>query len=273
MSVQQVIDDPAISPAEIDRASPAPLHFQLADVLERRILGGALAPGAQLPPEPRLGEALGLSRTTVRQALARLEQEGLIVRRKGRGTFVAAARRRSWLLQSTDGFFQDEVERDGRAVSSTVLKRAVEPLPAWACEALELPPGAQGLTIERLRSVDGHVALYVVNHLPEELAESILAMEDGSASLYAQLRATHGLEVAGGRRTLEAVTAGERLGALLGVEASAPLAFVESVSWDRDRRPFDCYRAWLRTDRMKVDLVVASTPAGGAASHADVADM
>lgn len=259
MSVQQEHHVPgALTPAEIDRESPAPLHFQLAELLTRRIAGDVWAPGFKLPPEPAISEALGLSRATVRQALGRLEQQGLIVRQKGRGTFVASSEPRSWLLQSTDGFFEDEAQRQGRTVTSTVLRQDVEPLPPWACDALRVESGHEGLTVERLRSVDGRVALYVVNHLPAELADAVLTMEDGSESLYGRLHETHGIEVVGGRRTLEAVAAGERLGALLGVEPAAPVAFVESVSWDRDRRPFDCYRAWLRTDRMKVDLMVSA---------------
>jgi len=258
MYLQQPSDEFHLDPRELDRESPLALHFQLADLLERRILDGAWPSGTRLPAEPAIAERLALSRTTVRQALARLEQQGLIERIKGRGTFVASSERRSWLLQSSEGFFQDEVERHGRIVTSTILRQALEPLPAWATDALGLPRDARGVTVERLRSVDGHVALYVVNHLIESCADAILGMADGSESLYARLRAALGLEVAGGRRTLEAVSAGDRLGALLGVESQAPLAYVQSLSWDRSQRPFDCYRAWLRTDRMKVEMEVSS---------------
>ena len=60
----------------IDRASPIPYYFQLAELLEQEIMSGRLPPGARLVSEPELGERYGLSRTTVRQALARLEQRG-----------------------------------------------------------------------------------------------------------------------------------------------------------------------------------------------------
>lgn len=249
----------ALSPGAIDRTSAEPLHFQVAGELERRIVSGTWPPGHQLPPEPDLGRLFGLSRATIRQALSRLEQEGLIVRQKGRGTFVADDRRRSWLLQSAGGFFQDEVERLGRRVTSTVLNLEEGPLPGWASDALELPEGSEGVTVERLRSVDGRVALYVVNHLPQHLAKAIVGMEDPSASLYGRLRELHGIEVFGARRTLEAVAASDRLSTLLGVAPQSPLAFVQSVSWDSSLRVFDCYRAWVRTDRLKVDIEVSAS--------------
>src|SRR4051794_16288878 len=98
----------------IDRSSPVPFYFQLAEVLEGAIRSGRWQPGARLASEPELSEHYRLSRTTVRQALARLERRGLIERRKGQGTFVESAAPGLWLLQSSEGFFQNEVDRLGR---------------------------------------------------------------------------------------------------------------------------------------------------------------
>ena len=109
----------------IDRESPVPFYFQLAAMLEHEITAGRWKPGGQIPSEPDLCTAYGVSRSVVRQALQRLEQEGFIVRRKGHGTFVAEAQPRSWLLQSADGFFQDEVDRRGRRVDATSISMRI----------------------------------------------------------------------------------------------------------------------------------------------------
>ena len=82
---------------------------------------------------------------------------------------------------------------------------------------------------------------------------------DGADSLYQRLKEEHGLEVAGGRRFMEAVIAGETLGQKLAVEPTAALVFIESVSWDGEMRPFHCYRSWLRTDRMRVEVQVSAS--------------
>jgi GntR family transcriptional regulator len=251
----------ALPAAAIDRSSPVPFWFQLASALEHAITGGlSWKPGDRLASEAELCDHFGISRTTVRQALARLEQEGMVVRRKGFGTFVASATPRMWLVQSQGGFFHDEVLRLGRAVSSKILRRERVELPSWATAALALPPGAQGIVMERLRSVDGNLALVVTDYLPAYLADTVLDMSE-SDSLYQQLSLEHGLEVAGGRRFLEAVTAGEPLGKLLEIEPSAPLVFIESVAWDADLQPFHCYRTWLRTDRMRVEVQVSAAVA------------
>jgi GntR family transcriptional regulator len=244
--------------ARIDRESPVPFWFQLARVLEHAIATGRWRPGERLPSETELCAHFAISRTTVRQALARLEQEGVVTRRKGFGTFVASPSPRMWLVQSQEGFFQDEVFRLGRSVASEILRREVGELPAWAAAALTLPEGSRGVMMERLRSVDGRLALVVTDFLPEALAGTVLAM-DGRDSLYQRLKYEHHLEVAGGRRFVEAVRAGDKLARLLEVDAGAPLAFIESVSWDADMRPFHCYRSWLRTDRMRVEVQVSTS--------------
>jgi GntR family transcriptional regulator len=256
--------------ADIDRRSPIPFYFQLARLLRDAIVAGRWEPGSRIQSEPELCAQFGLSRSVVRQALATLEVEGLVRRIKGRGTFVADARSRSWLLQSSEGFFHEEVDRMGLSVTSEVLRAEVAELPAWAAGALGKSQGSRGAVLERLRWVDGRLALYVLNYLPEQLAEAVFAVDAEGGSLYEQLAARHGLRVFGGRRVLEAVSANARLAEVLDVDERAPLAHIESVSWDTDLQPFDCYQAWLRTDRMRVEIqVLGAEPAMHAAQHAE----
>ena len=144
----------------------------------------------------------------MRQALTRLDQRGLIERRKGQGTFVADAQPGLWLLQSSRGFFQDEVDRQSRTVTSEIVKaEKAKSLPEWACSALGLAPNSRGATIERLRSLDGLVALYAVNHVPEWLADAALAINNPNESLYRRLHERTGIVAYGGRRSVQAIGA------------------------------------------------------------------
>lgn len=244
-----------LSMLDIDRASPLPLYSQLKRALESEIAAGKLAPGDRLPSEPELCQRFGLSRTTVRQALAEMELEGTLRREKGRGTFVAERKDTSGFLQSSLGFYDEAVMR-GHTVASQVLRAELEPLPGWATEALQLPSQTQGVTVERLRFIDGAVVMYVQNHLLGEFAGSLLSTDLTRASLYGTLRERHGIAIEGGRRVVEAVTASDRLAELLAVEAGFPLLFVESVSWNSGGRPFECYRAWHRSDRSRIEVQV-----------------
>jgi DNA-binding GntR family transcriptional regulator len=113
------------------------------------------------------------------------------------------------------------------------------------------------LTLECLRSVDGENALYIVNHQPQPAADAALALDSPNESLYRRLSKREGLEVYGGHRWLEAVAVNDRTAELLKVEPGTPVAFIQSVTWDEELRPFLSYRAWLRTDRIRIDVQVS----------------
>jgi GntR family transcriptional regulator len=137
-----------------------------------------------------------------------------------------------------------------------VVRQEVEVLPHWAAAALGLPEGGEGVTVERLRWIDDRLVMYVLNHLPPNLADTVLAADLERGSLYGVLEEREGLRVVGGRRVVEAVTAEGELAELLEVDSGAPILFVESVSWDERSQPFECYRAWHRADRTKIQVQV-----------------
>jgi GntR family transcriptional regulator len=242
--------------SRIDRGSPLPFYYQLKKLLADEIEGGRWAPGDRMPSEPSICGHFAVSRTTVRQALAELESEGMIRREKGRGTFIAEPRSTSWLLQSSHGFY-DEADGQGHKVTSRVLRNEVAVLPQWAADALQLAPGSKGVVLERLRCVDDALVMYVLNLLPFELLDTLAAADLENGSLYRTLEEAGGLRVFGGRRVVEAITAQDDFSTLLEVEPGAPLLFVESVSWDETMKPFECYRAWHRADRTRIEVQVA----------------
>jgi GntR family transcriptional regulator len=239
----------------IDRRSPVPYFFQLKALIGEQLDRGRWRPGDRIPSEPELCKRFEVSRATVRQALAELEREGRLRKERGRGTFVTEPRTSAWFLQSAHGFF-DEASEAGRTVTSQVLRRELAPLPSWASAALELPPESDGVRLERLRSVDGEIVMHVESHLRAEFAELVLDAGLEDASLYQVLREGSGIEVGGGRRVVEATTAHAELARLLEVKRGAAVLYVEAVSLDQDRRPFETYRAWHRSDRTKIAVQV-----------------
>ncbi|MGX6446577.1 GntR family transcriptional regulator [Patulibacter sp. S7RM1-6] len=241
----------------IDRASPVPFYFQLKSAIEREIADGRWPPGERIPPEMQMCEHFEVSRTTVRQALTELTREGLLVRERGSGTFVAEPARRDggWELQLAQGFW-DEARRGDHVVVSKVLERVVEPLDGDAARDLGVAPGTPGVRLERLRWVDGALTMHVVSHLRAELADAVLAADLEQGSLYAALAERAGVAVGGGWRDVEAVAADARRAELLEVPAGTPLLRVDSVSLDGDGRPFERYRAWHRGDRTRLHIHV-----------------
>ena len=134
-------------------AGPTPLYQQLKERLRAEIARGAYTPGDQLPAEPELIRLYGVSRITVRQALSGLEVEGLIVRRHGKGTFVAERRIAHDLVRLTD--FVEDMELAGLAPSSRVLRFAREATTHEVAEALNIPVGTEVVCVDRLRCGSG----------------------------------------------------------------------------------------------------------------------
>jgi GntR family transcriptional regulator len=241
----------------VDRSSPVPLYFQIYELLEQAIVSGGAKPGVRISAEPELARHFGVSRSVVRQALARLENGGLVSRHRGHGSFVADHHRRSWRLEGSAGFFEDELRRFGRRVLSHVMRCELTPLPMWASDALGVAPATSGVILERVRYVDGLLTLYDINYLPERLSAGVLGIAgDEQQSLYGMLERVYGLRVQTGTRVVNAVIAGEGFADILDVAPGAPLLVVDGVDFDANSNPFDCYRTWLRPDRMKLEVEV-----------------
>lgn len=147
----------------IDRTSPIPLYFQVAQQLERSIGDGQLEPGSRLPNEVELAERLSLSRPTTRRAMQYLVDKGLVVRQRGVGTRVVSAQvRRSLELTS---LYDDLVATGQRPQTAVLSSTVVEASPAVA-DALGVAPGAAVTEIVRIRSASEQPIAHLTNYLP-----------------------------------------------------------------------------------------------------------
>ncbi|HSB90413.1 MAG TPA: GntR family transcriptional regulator [Anaerolineales bacterium] len=237
----------------VNRRSSVPLYVQVKQALEGQIDRSAWRPGDRIPSEPELCRLFGVSRPVIRQALQEMAYEGLLTRRKGLGTFVAEPRitTRS-LVHSLVGFFQ-EMEAKGLAPVTEVLEQSMLPAGARVGQQLDLEPTTPVIKITRLRFVEGEPVVLVTSYLPYEVCPELLTADLRRQSLYAFLRETYGLTLAGGRRVIEAVLAGEQDAAHLRVPAGSPLLRLESVSVLADGRPMEYFHGLFRS-RFEVEL-------------------
>jgi GntR family transcriptional regulator len=247
----------------IDRDSPIPYYHQLRQLLEAQIESGRLEVDAQLPGEHALCEAYGVSRTVVRQALSDLESSGLVVRRKGKGTFVAAPKTPEGLVQSLQGLY-DDVRARGQELHSRVLRLAADrPTPAIA-RLLRLEPGEDVVVLERVRYVEGEPWVATVTHLPLALAEPLLEMDMTRRSLYRTLEEDFGLRLLAAQRTVEAARAGETLARHLGISEGSPVLLLKSLTLLDDGRPVEYFVAWHRGDRSRFEVHLESSTVAAA---------
>ena len=237
----------------VDRSSYIPYYVQVVHALKDYIEHGGGQPGEQLPGEPELCRLFGVSRTVIRQALKELEYEGLIVREKGRGTFIAEPKIRESLFQELTGFYQDMAAK-GHPPVSKILKQTVVPAIPKIAAYLNLNPETPVIQIDRLRYVQDEPIVFVTTYLPHALCPMLLEADLTEQSLYAFLEQEYGLVIARGRRILEAVLANEYDAELLGVMPGAPLILLDSVSYLEDGTPIEFFHALHRGDRSRFEV-------------------
>lgn len=237
----------------IDKASWTPYYEQLRLILEEEIRSGRLAVGAQLASESALCESYGVSRTVVRQALMELANEGLIVREKGRGSFVARPKVDEHLAQSLVGL-AEEVRGRGGELENKILGFGSQDAPARIAETLGLAPGAAVIRLDRLRLIDGEPWVVTSTYLPHDLCAGLLAFDMTHRSLYATLEAELGLVIHHGRRTIEAALAGAERAAMLRIDPGAPVLLLQSTGYLADGRVLEHFVAWHRGDRSRFEV-------------------
>lgn len=237
----------------IDRSSPLPFYHQLKQLVVADIAERGLQPGDRLRGDHALCEAYGVSRTVVRQALNELEVEGVITRSKGRGTFVAPAPATQGLIARLTGLYED-VSARGLELRTEVRKIAVVPADDAQATSLQIEVGDPVVHIERLRFVGGEPWVFVVTDVPRWVAPGLEDEDLTDESLYRVLEQAYGVRLVRGRRLVEAVLAGARLGRLLGVRRSDPLLVLRSVGIDRDTRPVERFVAFHRGDRSRFEV-------------------
>ncbi|MST34102.1 GntR family transcriptional regulator, partial [Acidimicrobiaceae bacterium USS-CC1] len=154
----------------IDRSSPVPLYFQIAENLRAAVAEGRLRPGDRLDNELDLCARLGVSRPTVRQAIQTLVQDGMVVRRRGLGTVVAARPIQRPLALTS---LYDDLVTAGRRPATRVLEVTWREADEHAAAALAVEVGAPVVSIQRLRSAGGRPLALMHNELAAHWVEGL----------------------------------------------------------------------------------------------------
>jgi len=232
-----------------------PKARQVYLVLRERIAGSGLNVGDALPGEQALADEHNVSRITVRRALAELEREGLIDRRRGAGTFVALRNAVKPVVADLADVLSNIVAM-GRATDVRLLAFGYhDPSPAVA-EALRLASGERVQRSVRVRLVDGEPFSYLTTHVPERIGVTYTEPELASKPLLALLERSS-VSVERATQEIGAVLASPEAAASLNVDIGSALIALTRVVYDVDGRGVEHLHALYRPDRyaFRMDLV------------------
>ena len=224
--------DPSTEPFLTDRR---PLHIRVQEHLRTLIAEEAYEAEEQLPPETKLAAELGVSRATLREALRGLEQEGVIVRKHGVGTFVAPRyghRLESGLerLESIPAL----AAQQGMDVHCKNLEIQQETADQELADILQVAPGSHLTSVRRVIEVDGVPVAYMLDVAPVSILSPADVQEEFTCSVLDCLRMKLDVQIAHAVADIMALNADDFLAQKLGVKPQQAVLLMEETLFDRE---------------------------------------
>lgn len=204
-----------------------PLYRQVYDHLIEQVAAGAWKPGTALPSEQALGRELGVSQGTVRKALDELTSNGVMERRQGKGTFVAANSEERSLFR----FFR-LCHPGGERVQPSAADQEVRRRAATAEDIarLDLARNAKVIEIKRARLVDGHAVIFERIVVPAAMFEGIDRRKPLPNSLYSLYHSVYGINISMVKEELRADLAGVEDRRWLKLASGTPVLHIDRVA-------------------------------------------
>lgn len=240
---------PFMSTTSLKRDPGTALHRQVFLVLKEQIAHGLYAPGSSIPTEEKLCETFGVSRITVRRAIADLQQMGLLDRQPGRGTFVKAEVRPSRAHPSLG--LLESLSKQARETDVTVLAVAVAEAPSPIAAQLGLIGGERAVHAVRLRSAKGVPLMVTDAWVPERVGSHITAAALRKKALFEILMA-EGVKFGRVVQELSAVAADPHYASLLQTDVGAPLLRLVRLIYDRKRQPVQHLTIHVTSERSRL---------------------
>jgi GntR family transcriptional regulator len=226
-----------VTPPMIGRPKHKTLTDATVSALSDAIQQGKFLSGNQLPPELNLIEMLGVSRTTLREALRTLEEQGSIIRKRGLGTFVSE---RSIVKDLSKNFGITEMIRGaGLTPGTQSINIRIGKAGKEVAQALEIKEGSRVIKIDRIRTANEKPVVITTDTLPYESFDGQVLKANALRfqSLYQYLFEKMGMHIIHGLATITAVVAGSQMARLLHVQRGTPLLRITQIDFTVNEQP------------------------------------
>lgn len=239
---------------QIDLNDNSPLYMQLARKLIKDVRDGRYQVDQALPSERVLSEQLDVSRVTARKAIDQLVEQGLVVRRRGSGNYIAP---RIEQPLSNLSSFSEQLQARGHTPASQWLRREIVHADADEQLALGLSPSTRVARLERLRLADDVVMAYEVSVIP---ATVLPKPENVAGSLYAHLDKTGHMPVRA-LQHIRALNASAKLAGQLGVPEGQAVLFITRVGYLESGQAVELTHSYCRSDHYDFVAEMRRAPA------------
>lgn len=229
-----------------------PRHKQITQWLRNQINEGHYKADEKLPSENELCQKFDVSRVTVRKALQTLENEGLIYRSQGLGSFVCDDRPRQSFIQLTD--FEEDMRRAGLTPSSQVIQFKPVPVTDQIAKLLDIDSGSTVIQLNRLRLGDNQPIAFDITWLPMFYGQLIEGYNLQDETIYGILEKDFDIPVEKGYFRIEAENASDDIAKHLDVSSGAALLLIDRLSLTVGEKPIYYQKRYYRSDRIVYEL-------------------
>lgn len=233
-------------PSEQD-SERQPLHVSISEQLKAQIESGQYQPGQRLPSEFDLGERFGVSRTTIRRAIANLTQQGIVTTQQGKGIFVTTPHKISFSMSNPLMYFDSALKQQGYVGRVHSLRLQLIEAAPEVCRKLQLPEDtARVYWQEKIYYADESPIALDISFFPEAIGHSLIEkLQHGFT--YSTL-VTNGVHLNAAEVRLESVPANYELSEYLAAPLGSPLLVFQYVAYQGQRRPAVCGSTLSRSD-------------------------
>jgi len=235
----------------VDTKSPIPIYYQIREQLRQQIVGGHLKQGDALPTEMEICAECSVSRMTARQALTQLANEGLVIRQRGRGTFVAAPKATLDSSQFPLQSYTELLGQIGMQAGAVVLAQVVELATEAVAAQLQVNPGDPVVRIVRQRLMKDEPMSLETSFYPHKRCPGLADLDLTDRSIYRLLEERYGLAPAYAADTIELSVAGSYEARELKISEGVPVVLVTRLSFLEDNTPLEFTQTIHRGDRFK----------------------
>lgn len=227
--------------------SSVPQYIQISDTLLDKIESGELTPGERLPSERLLSDMFDVNRLTLRKALSRLEKHGVIIRKHGKGNFIAEPkieRQTGHLVSFTNG-----MQRRGLAPGAKVINIEQRQVEAGIAEKLNVPVLTMVYYVLRVRMINQEPAMLEQLWVPVSCFPELELHDMNERSVYEIMETEYGIKMTKSHRSLEPAVATKYEAELLDIEEGTPLMLERRRGFDQNDNCVEFGKDLYRGDR------------------------
>lgn len=228
-----------------------PRYLLVIEQIKEKIQSGELEPGERLPSEMEFSKQLRVSRNTLREALRILEEENIILRKHGVGTFV---NRKPQFKGGLEELFSitDMIKREGKEPSTEWLSTGYVDPHSDDREELELETDERVYLVKRLRKADGEPLVYCIDKMPEHKLSNDFEIK--GESIFDALKQEAGITISYAKADINTIGYHQDISKILECDRDIPLLVLKQIHYDLDDHPILYSLNFFRSDQVSFNV-------------------